>query len=160
MAKKKLPAFAHNADVYIGIDPGGMTGTAIWFHGAGLLNMRQFEGHCLALLWSIGIVDGLLLSNPDIRIHFIVEDARKAKKSPHFARDKNATAKLQGVGHVKAYSKDWEIFLTAKGWSHEMVAPNPRITKLDADQFKRQTGIDTKDSQGHARDAALLVYNR
>lgn len=89
-------------------------------------------------------------------VKFRIEDARKAPPRPDLAQV-NA-AKLQGVGYVKAYSKDWEAFCLMLGYPYEMLAPCN--TKVNADFFERMTGIKTLKTQDHMRDAGMMVFGR
>ena len=89
-------------------------------------------------------------------IKFMIEDARKARKRPDLALVNKG--KEQGVGHVKAYSKDWEAFCNKIDVAYEMLqAAN---TKVNPVYFEKLTGIKTLNTEDHKRDAGMLVFGR
>ncbi len=94
-------------------------------------------------------------------VKFRIEDARltttHARKLPSHLVKQNA-GKLQGVGYVKAYSKDWEAFCKNSGFDYELVAPQHSVTKVSPEYFEQLTGIKTLKTQSHKRDAAMLVF--
>lgn len=141
------------AKIFIGIDPGSTTGVAIWYKGIKKLTITQYNGHCQALLGIQKLIDG-----EDISIFkIIIEDARLVKGNAYFAA-KNNSKKDQGVGAVKAYSKDWEIFCETMGLDYQMLPPNWKNTKATPEYFEQLTGIKTKKTHSHARDAGLIVF--
>lgn len=142
--------------LYIGIDPGSNTGVAFWYPAIKLLELKQFTSHCAAMLF---IYNELLLVAPKDGFHSVklrIEDARKAKARPDLAVINKG--KLQGVGYVKAYSKDWEAFCKLNNYDYEMVAPIN--TKVNPVYFERLTGLKTFAMQSHLRDAGMLVFGK
>lgn len=139
----------------IGIDPGSVvTGFAL-LNGINPPVLLGFDCHCAALLHVQEVV--ATLGRDNVRV--VVEDARKAKTSGHFAR-KNGSRKDQGVGYVKALSKDWEFFCRdILKVDYTMQAPNPKITKMEPGIFEKITGIKTLKGEHHLRDAYLLIAN-
>lgn len=136
--------------LYIGIDPGSNTGVALWRPKEKHLVLEQFTSHCAAMFY---LYDLLRNIDPST-VKFRIEDARLSrKKTKHLAPN---PGKLQGVGYVKAYSKDWEAFCTVHGYDLELLAP--RNTKVSPEYFERLTGIKTLKTQSHKRDSGMLVY--
>ena len=135
----------------IGIDAGVMTGYAIAKDGK-LIRIGQGAIHHV-----MDLVKGLtLIPEPEesIDITVVVEDARKRK---WFGKD--AQAKMQGAGSIKRDCKIWEDFLIDLGVTVMMVHPLRGGTKLSPETFQQITGIETKKTQGHARDAAMLLLS-
>jgi len=89
-------------------------------------------------------------------VKFRIEDARLAPPRPDLAEINKG--KEQGVGYVKAYSKDWEAFCNSCGFLYEMVKASH--TKTTPEYFKMLTGINTLKTQSHLRDAGMLVFGR
>lgn len=136
--------------IVVGIDPGKITGFAIWDHqnqkfewvGSGSI----FRVHALLL-------DELIDCAGGARIDLVrLEDARLRKWIP---RDNGARA--QGAGAVKAHCVAWEDELRHLGIPCELVAPKHNNTKTTSEQFKILTGWASPTNE-HARDAAMLVY--
>lgn len=138
--------------LYIGIDPGVNTGVALWYPNLKKLEVLQFKSHCQAMLF---LYDKLRPFDSRL-IMFRIEDARKAKPRPDLALV-NA-GKEQGVGYVKAYSKDWEQFCLHLDYGYEVLAP--QNTKVNEQYFECLTGIRTLKTQTHLRDAGMLVFGR
>ncbi len=91
-----------------------------------------------------------------VAVKFRIEDARKAKARPDLAEVNKG--KLQGVGYVKAYSKDWEAFCKLHGCAYELLAP--ANTKVNPVYFEKLTGIKTLITEDHKRDAGMLVFGK
>jgi len=136
--------------IFIGVDPGSNTGVAIWNKPERKLTLKQFSCHCVAMFW----LHEYLRSFNTKDVKFRIEDARMAKKRPDLAQINKG--KLQGVGYVKAYSKDWQGFCVYHGYDHEMLMP--RNTKVNPDYFEKLTGQKTVKTASHIRDAGMLVY--
>lgn len=138
--------------IYIGIDPGTKTGLAVWDS-----EKREFR-----IVRTTRILEAIWVCQEILRRvvpHIIFEDARRRKYLP---REKNLSeyrGKLMGAGSVKRDCEIWEEF--CKGYNIPFTAVPPRkgATKWDADYFKKVTGWTGRTSN-HARDAALLVFNR
>ena len=144
--------FKRDKVLYIGVDPGNTTGIAMWFKNDGKLETYQFDAHLKAVLWVYNTVNDL----DEYKIKFRIEDARKQRKRPDLA--KANFGKQQGVGSVKARSKDWEDFCKHLGYDYELCEPKNTPYKDSPEKFKQLTGIDTKKTQSHLRDASMLVY--
>ncbi len=139
--------------IYIGIDPGSNTGIAFWNKSKKELRLHQFKNHCTGMLF----LYNLLLTSIDAKeVKLIIEDARKAKKRPDLK--KVNAGKAQGVGYVKAYSKDWEAFCKLQKVPYELRAP--ANTKASPEYFEKLTGMKTTKTQSHMRDAGMMVYGR
>lgn len=141
-------------DIYIGIDPGSNTGVSLWFTRTKELQVYQFMSHCEAMLFLYDRLRGF--PNLKSKVKFRIEDARKAKARPDLAEINKG--KIQGVGYVKAYSKDWEAFCVLKGYDYELLAPNN--TKVSPAYFLGLTGIMTLKTEDHKRDSGMLVFGR
>lgn len=139
-----------NHKILIGIDPGSNTGIAVYHREKKNLLIYQYSSHVEAILKLRELLQAI---EPD-KIKFRIEDARKARKRPDLA--KQNIGKAQGVGYVKAYSKDWEAFCKLLGYEYELLAPSN--TKVSPEYFERLTGLKTLKGQSHMRDAALLIY--
>lgn len=142
--------------ICIGIDPGVNTGIAIWdtsdkkFVRLETLNIVTAMVELVEFLRYRGALD-------DCEI--CIEDARKRQWLP---REKNLSeyrGKLMGAGSVKRDCAIWEEFAIYYGIPLNLVPPRKGLTKWDANTFKRITGWTGRTSN-HARDAAMLVYQR
>lgn len=132
---------------FIGIDPGVVTGFAIW-----MPDLNDFDS-----VFSTNITSAMQLievyhKQHDDKLHVIVEDARMIKK---FSNHDFNPKKYQGVGSVKRDCAIWEEFLEGKGISYQL--KKPRNTKIDTSTFNKITGW-TSRTNNHARDAAMLVF--
>lgn len=145
----------NNKTLYIGIDPGSNTGVAIWHKSEKKLELHQFDSHSEAMLFVHKTIPGLGYFDRSL-VQFRIEDARKAKKRPDLAEVNKG--KLQGVGYVKAYSKDWEAFCKNNGYEYELLTP--ANTKVTPQYFLALTGVKTLKTQSHIRDAGMLVFGR
>ena len=138
--------------IYFGIDPGVNTGLALWRDGEfkviETVNIVRAMGRVLAA-WN----------ECDDVITVVMEDARQRKWLP---RERNASeyrGKLMGAGSVKRDCEIWEEFCDVYQIKLEAVPPRPGATKWDSETFARVTGWKGRTSN-HARDAALLVFQR
>lgn len=142
--------------LYIGIDPGSNTGVALWHPKEKHLVLEQFSSHCAAMFYLYELLRSI---DPSV-VKFRIEDARLtmkyAKKIPRHLVKAQHTGKIQGVGYVKAYSKDWEAFCKNGGYDLELLPPG--FTKPSPEYFEKLTGIKTLKTQSHIRDAGMLVY--
>lgn len=135
----------------IGIDTGVNTGFAVWNPNTQkFMQLSTFKIH-------VAMAEVQAYAK-EYSLHVIVEDARQVR---FFKQDQQAgaRARAQGAGSVKRDAVIWEDFLTDLGVPFEMVRPSKALAKLDAKTFKAYTGIATRLSQ-HARDAAMLVFNK
>lgn len=133
---------APNDRYLIGIDPGVITGVALW-DGKELIQVKSMMIHQAmekVQRW-IGLIKLLRL-----------EDARKRKWFGESGREQ-----LQGAGSIKRDCKIWEDFLDDNNIPYELVAPKNNKTKMKADLFKKITGWEEPTNE-HSRDAAWLVY--
>lgn len=140
--------------LYIGIDTGVHTGLAVWeseckaFDAIATLPIHQALDRVRRLHDAYG--EELVV---------VFEDARQRKYLP---RERNASeyrGRLQGAGSVKRDAGIWEDFCKDLGIRYEAVAPKAGLTKWNEKLFKAATGWEGRTSN-HARDAALLVFNR
>ncbi len=139
--------------IYIGIDPGVQTGIAVWdgqrkkfihistlkIHGA----MKYVENWATILLPPKFIT--AYIENPNTYIGW--ESREKANM------------KRAGAGSIKRDYSIWRDFLADLGVDVVPVRLQKTLKKLDAEQFKRITGITQRTSY-HSRDAAMLVFDR
>lgn len=137
----------------IGVDPGNNTGIAFWYPEEQNLVPYQFKTHVAAILYIHSIEEYLA----SYQVVFKIEDARKYIKRPGRLDAKNME-KQQGVGSVKARSKDWEEFCLLKGYNHILCEPRHTPYKNSPELFMKLTGLSTLITQDHVRDACMLVY--
>lgn len=138
--------------VLIGIDPGNTTGIAYYYKTEKRLECFQYKSHIEAILSTVERLKELTAYD----IYFRIEDARKQKKRPDLKQMNRG--KEQGVGSVKARSKDWEDLCIKQGWSYEMCEPKRTPYKENPALFEKLTGIKTLKGESHLRDSAVLVY--
>lgn len=143
-----------NQQYIIGIDPGALTGMAVYDKVEKIINLLTSGTilECQYLLqahpWNKLIKFG--------QVFVRIEDARLRTWIP---RQKTASRELgrrEGAGYVKAHCAIWEDFCKLWGIPHEFVAPKNNKTKVDAAYFKKLTGYTGKTNE-HSRDAAMLV---
>lgn len=140
--------------IYVGIDPGDNTGFAVWDQGKHCLT----EVSTLTIIQAIDRVRELRQLHPG-QLAVVFEDARQRK---WFAPERNISeyrGKLMGAGAAKRDAKIWEEFLQDYGIPYEAHKPQAGGTKWSADYFALVTGYKGRCSE-HARDAALLVFQR
>lgn len=133
----------------IGIDSGTTTGFAIWNRSKKLFA----EISSLPIHRALDKVRAM--HEQGYQVEVIVEDARLANKGRRSSVDAN---KLQGAGSIKRDAAIWESFLKDHKIPHQMVRPCKAITKYTAEEFKRTTGY-AGSTNGHSRDAAMIVYD-
>jgi len=131
----------------IGLDTGTHTGFAVWDKGKRELT----ELSTLKIHRAMERVRELSVSD-EIVVYF--EDARLRTWFGNAGREA-----LQGAGSVKRDCSIWEDYLTDLGVEWHAVAPKNNATKLNATFFEKITGWKGRTSE-HARDAAMLVFNR
>lgn len=143
--------------IYIGIDPGSTTGLAVSIKRENIFSIKEFSSHAAALLEVNRIIQFERADEAYFnKIKVIIEDARLAKPRPDLKEVNKG--KLQGVGYVKAYSKDWEQFCILSKVPYELRPPSN--TKVSPEYFEKLTGLKTTKTQSHCRDAGMLVYGR
>jgi hypothetical protein len=143
---------------YIGIDPGVVTGFALWDS-----KEKKFLTVCsysiLAAMFAVKMCFGAWSDDIVVR----VEDARLRKWVPWQKDEKAERGRREGAGSVKRDAQIWEEFLKSRKcnfqFAYEMVAPKNNRTKYKADQFKKVTGWTGKTNE-HGRDAAMLVFGK
>jgi hypothetical protein len=131
---------------YIGIDPGVVTGFAIWDKNEKRFTCVQSDSLHDCLLRIQNCIDN------DMSFFVRVEDARKRAWFGKSGREQ-----LQGAGSIKRDCKIWEDYLKDVGVNYEMVAPKNNRTKLNDEAFRKMTGHKERTNE-HARDAAMLVF--
>lgn len=143
--------------IFIGIDTGTHTGLAVWdgarrrferletwpLHRA-LLCVKEYQDHCQATGRTLTVV---------------FEDARQRKWIPRELNVSEYRGKLMGAGSVKRDAVIWQEFLDDYKIRYENTPPRKGLTKLSPDAFARLTGWTGRTSN-HARDAAMLVFQR
>ena len=139
--------------LYIGIDPGVNTGFAVWD-----TTRRQF-----LRVETLRITEALLavlsLQEGGGELWLIFEDARQRKWLPRETSNSEYRGKLMGAGSVKRDCDIWEEFCTAHHIAFSALPPRKGLTKWTPESFARQTGWTGRTSN-HARDAAMLVFQR
>ena len=131
----------------VGLDTGTHTGFAVWDKDKKVLT----ELSTLKIHRAMERVRELSVSD-EIVVYF--EDARLRTWFGNAGREA-----LQGAGSVKRDCSIWEDYLTDLGVEFHPVAPKNNATKLNAAFFEKITGWKGRTSE-HARDAAMLVFNR
>jgi len=132
--------------ILIGVDPGKMTGISAYSTKTKSLIMCETDS-------IIGAMETVkdLLSDKNISIEIVYEDAKKRKWFGNSGREK-----LQGAGSIKRDCTIWEEFAKYHQIPCTGVAPSAGSTKMNKDTFARITGWIGRTSV-HARDSALLV---
>lgn len=133
----------------VGIDPGVNTGLAVWNS-----EKRQFQtvvtvdiDDALIFVANIDLPFELYVENPNTFIPFRNQDARAI------------AARKQGAGSIKRDYSIWQRFAEKRQIRFHSVNLHKSLKKLDSKQFANLTGYKGKTSV-HARDAAMLVFNR
>lgn len=135
---------------WIGIDPGTVTGVAVW-DGARLTKLSAVPIHA-ALLYVLEMhMEGR-------RQTVVFEDAR-LRKWYGTSTAKQDRDRLMGAGSVRRDCAIWDEALTSWGIPFQTVAPKDNMTKLSAEAFRAITGWKGRTNE-HMRDAAMLVYGR
>lgn len=129
----------------IGIDPGTHTGIAIWDSSE-----RKFT--CVETL----DIDDALFMVADVKRNFALYIENPNTFVPF--RDDVAVRK-QGAGSIKRDFAIWKRFAEKRKIRLYEISLHKSLKKLDAKTFWRLTGWSGKTSV-HARDAAMLVFNR
>jgi hypothetical protein len=136
--------------LFVGIDPGVHTGFATFDPEKKELELFTYQIH--------QAFDHLQKIAPFIDLHVTIEDPNQWT---HFKSYKEAKAKLQGAGSVKRDFSAWRDFLN--DWEIPFTAVRPDKTRnncaTNKELFRSITGY-TKQSSGHARVAALLVWRK
>lgn len=140
------------ARLFIGIDPGVNTGIAIWNATA----KRFLQIKTCTIVEAMFMISALG-SKRIVGIYF--EDAKQRQYLPRETSVSEYRGKLMGAGSVKRDSTIWREFCTFCSIPYVAVAPRAGMTKWDAKYFAKVTGWTGRTSE-HARDAALLVFQR
>lgn len=140
--------------IVIGLDPGVVTGFAIW----DALHMALEAVQSCSIHRAMSRVLDNWQSAAARGYGFLVlfEDARTLK----FPGGRNAKKEgkvLQGVGSVKRDCGIWEDFLEDHGIPYQAKRWTRGTTKWTTEYFNRVTGWD-KPTNEHARDAAVSVF--
>ena len=141
----------------LGIDPGAHTGFAVWDTAS-----RSFREVATLPLWKALEETKRLQAEAaanGTRFAVVFEDARQRT---WFPKERNAAeyrGHLMGAGAAKRDAAIWEEFLTDQGIPFTAQKPRPGQTKWNADYWSKLTGWTGRTSE-HARDAALLVFQR
>jgi hypothetical protein len=136
-------------NVIVGIDPGTMTGIAVW-------NRRESRFVSINTVWIHRAMNMILslaneLDPGDLGVRF--EDARTRK----FFKGENMAQKQQGAGSIKRDCNIWQDFLEDNCIPLDTVTAGKIKTKYSAAEFEKITGWKWRTST-HARDAAMLVF--
>ena len=138
--------------LFCGIDPGVNTGVAVW----------DSERMCFLVVATVTIVEAMKIvkdytDKGDVTI--VTEDARKRKWLPREKSYSEFKGRAMGAGSVMRDSKIWQEFAEFYKIPIELRPPRPGMTKWNADYWAKVTGWKGRTSE-HARDAALLVFQR
>jgi hypothetical protein len=149
--------------IVVGIDPGTVTGFAVW--DAAERKLWRVESMMLHQAMT-AVLDiraqkgtrGMPLEPGQLLVIF--EDARTLRISGgrmENEQKKYGAAVREGVGSIKRDCAIWEEFLEDHGIAYQCKKWTRGTTKWDADYFKRTTGwVGTTNN--HARDAAVIVF--
>lgn len=132
----------------IGIDTGTETGFAVWENG----KLQVVESMTITQAMS-----KILTAYPCQTTKLYIEDARLWVG--FYGKTKESEAKRQGAGSVKRDAKIWEDWCKEHDYEVVFVKPRGKGLKKSAKDFKRITGWAGR-TNGHARDAAMIVYGR
>lgn len=157
--------------IFIGLDPGEHTGLAVWdsatrsFRVVATLPLHKAMQEVLKWAHSAE----LRALRHGTKVHVVCEDARQRTWFPKESNASEYRGKLMGAGAAKRDARIWEEFLedrdtalpwgTDTGLTYEMHKPQKGGTKWPAETFAKITGYSGRTSE-HARDAALLVFQR
>lgn len=139
--------------IAIGIDPGVNTGLAVWDTDAQTFRALK----TCSIVTAMEYIVSLWRDGEELQIVF--EDARKRQWLPRERNLSEYRGKLMGAGSVKRDCEIWEEFCENYYIQYTAVPPRKGMTKWDAAYFAKVTGWKGRTSD-HARDAAMLVYQR
>lgn len=136
--------------IWIGIDPGANTGVAVWDGDEKKFVMLKSITPAELYIW--------IVQNESFwkSAKVIIEDPYTWKP---FIAGKNNTAKLQGVGMLKARYTDIVNLLDNLSIPYIKNSLHKTKKKVSALTFTKITGY-TKATNEHSRDAAMMVYGR
>ena len=143
--------------IFIGIDTGTYTGLAVW-DGASKRFLRVETMHLHRALECVRNYSQVCASEGR-QLVVVFEDARQRKWIPRELNVSEYRGKLMGAGSVKRDAVIWQEFLDDYKIRYENTPPRKGLTKLSPDAFARLTGWTGRTSN-HARDAAMLVFQR
>ena len=132
----------------IGIDTGVNTGIAVWQDG----KLQSVESMTITKAMRY-----ILTCHPHKYTKLYIEDARLWVG--FHGKTKQSEAKRQGAGSVKRDAKIWEDWCKEHDYEVVFVKPKGKGLKQSAEDFKRITGWQGR-TNGHARDAAMIVFQR
>jgi hypothetical protein len=148
-----MPMITKQHTYLVGIDSGTETGFAEWSREA---PRRLVSVKSLLIHQAMSKVDELYRYHGN-RLYVRVEDARLRTWIPSMPSESRERGRREGAGSVKRDAVIWEDFLKDLGVDFEMVAPKNNKTKVTHEFFTKLTGWD-KPTNGHGRDAAMMVY--
>jgi hypothetical protein len=129
----------------IGIDPGVITGCAIWDNQKQKFNFI-FSGSILDVMekLEVHVVFGgnnFYIENPNLRKWY----------------GKNSNLKQQGAGSIKRDYSIWVEWFTRNHVKFTQLNPKNIKTKVNSKSFNQLTKWDGKTNE-HSRDAAMMVF--
>lgn len=134
-------------DCVIGIDPGAITGYAVWN-----IEKQAFEvvasGSILEVMKRLEIY---LVFGQNL---FVIENPNLRKWFGNSGRER-----LQGAGSIKRDYSIWMEWFKIHNIEFNEIAPKNVSTKINQDQFKKMTGWE-KATNSHSRDAGMMVFCR
>jgi hypothetical protein len=136
----------------IGIDPGTQTGVAVWN-----VSQRRFESiSTLSVHGAILMFEDLLSGLHCGNVVVYLEDPNTWKG---FGLRSEGIARSQGAGSIKRDFAIWRDYFYDRKVRVVPVRLQGTLKKLEAGKFAAMTGWTSRTSK-HARDAALMVFNR
>lgn len=155
---------------FIAIDPGAVTGIAIWTGQ----NLRLKSGNFFEALYFLDeyVFDDLIANKKDFEI--IIEDPNKVKltfRRKQHKQGENTVGmndrKAQNVGMNKRDAQLWILWCEHNRLKHKAIKPLQKTLngrnlwggsngKISQDEFEEKLGINIKTNQ-HCRDACLIL---
>ena len=139
----------NNLPLIIGIDPGTTVGVAVW-------DMQ--ERRLVEMFESDMFVAHKYILDLKTRheVFVVLEDARLMVTK----RRADSTSRLQGAGSIKRDAVLWCSWLELERIPFIRRAPGQTLKKAAGrDYFQKLTGIETKTTEDHMRDAYMMVMD-
>ena len=131
----------------IGIDPGKVTGCAIW-------DCKKQEFYTVFSGGILDVMDKLEIYTVFGENFFFIENPNLRKWYGN-----NSNQKQQGAGSIKRDYSIWVEWFNKMDAEYYQLNPKNIRTKLDAGSFKNITKWTEKTNE-HSRDAAMMVFGQ
>lgn len=140
-------------EVYIGIDPGIVSGLAVWHHNENGKYFQYIAGCKLFELFT-----HLELYSAVKEFVFVRIENPNTWRPFRTSNPEENQAKIMGAGAVKQTFKHIIEYLDFLGYEYVEVKIQGTKKKVKAPEFIKITGWQ-KPTNEHGRDAAMLVYD-